>query len=273
MNAVAALADTEFRILRRNRWLMISTILLSVFALALTLAGTTNSGALRVDLLTISVASMTTLAVYLVPLVALLMAFETISGDSERGALSLMLSYPVSRGTLLIGKFLAHLTGLAIAVIIGFGSAGALAFVLGEVGPESLLSLARLMCGAILLGASFLAFGYVISALSRSVAASAGAAGFVWLILVVLFDLILLVVVVWDNGGTFSREVFPWLLAANPADALRLFTVTASPDQALATGIHTASDLLPGWVALTSLLAWPLIGLAIARVAFGRRIE
>lgn len=272
MTRVFAIAATEFRILRRNRWLVIATALLSVFALALTLSGATTSGALGVDLLTVSVASMTTLAVYLVPLVALLMSFEAIAGDAERGSLALVLTYPVSRGALLAGKFLAHLSGLAIAVAIGFGLAGLLAYALGGAGVASGLALLRLMLGAVLLGAAFIALGYVVSSLSRSVAAAAGGAGFIWLVLVVLYDLVLLALVIWDDGGVFSRQVFPWVLAANPADALRLFSVTAPPDQALVTGMGAAAAALPQGVALLSLLVWPLLALALARVAFGRRV-
>lgn len=272
MSQVFAIFDTEFRILRRNRWLVIATGLLSVFALALTLAGATNSGALGVDLLTVSVASMTTLAVYLVPLVALLMSFEAVAGEAERGSLALVLTYPVSRGALLLGKFLAHLAGLAVAVVIGFGLAGALALALGGAGTESGFALLRLMLGAVLLGAAFIALGYVVSGMSRSVAAAAGGAGFVWLVLVVLYDLVLLALVVWDNGGVFSRQIFPWVLAANPADALRLFSVTASAEQALVTGMGAAVAALPKGAALVSLLIWPLAGLLLARVVFGRRV-
>ncbi|WP_300054972.1 ABC transporter permease subunit [uncultured Roseobacter sp.] len=272
MIRVLAIATTEFRILRRNRWLLIATGLLSVFALALTLSGAATSGALGVDLLTVSVASMTTLAVYLVPLVALLMSFETIAGDAERGSLALVLTYPVSRSALLAGKFLAHLSGLTIAVITGFGLAGLLAFALGGAEMASALALARLMLGAVLLGSAFIAIGYVVSALSGSVAAAAGGAGFVWLVLVVLYDLVLLGLVIWDDGGVFSRQVFPWVLAANPADALRLFSVTASAEQALVTGMGAAAAVLPRWTALASLLIWPVLGVLLARVAFARRV-
>ncbi|WP_187428098.1 putative ABC transporter permease protein NosY [Roseobacter fucihabitans] len=272
MSQIIALASVEFRILQRNRWLIIATGLLSVFALALTLAGATTSGALGVDLLTVSVASMTTLAVYLVPLVALLISFETIAGDAERGSLALVLTYPVSRGALLAGKFLAHLAALAIAVCIGFGLSGLISLALGGAGPASGIALLRLMLGAILLGAAFIALGYVVSSLSRSVAAAAGGAGFVWLVLVVLYDLVLLALVVWDNGGVFSREIFPWALLANPADALRLFAVTGSADQALVTGMGAAAAALPAQGALLSLLFWPVAGLLLARVVFGRRV-
>jgi hypothetical protein len=52
--------------------------------------------ALGVDRLSVTVASLTSLAVYLVPLVALLMSFDAIAGEVERGTLPLVLTYPVS---------------------------------------------------------------------------------------------------------------------------------------------------------------------------------
>ncbi len=272
MTQALAIAATEFRILRRNRWVLIATVLLAVFALSLTLAGASNSDAFGVDLLTLSVASMTTLAVYLIPLLALLMGFDAIAGDAERGALALLLTYPMSRGTLLFGKFLAHLAGLSIAITLGLGIAGVVCWAMGSVSVESLTSLARLIAGSILLGAFFLALSYGVSALSTSTAAAAGMAALLWLVLVVLYDLMLLGAVVWDDGGTFSRHVFPWLLAANPADALRLWSVTAAPGQALATGMTGVTHALPNGVALASLLIWPIAGFGLAWSVFARRI-
>lgn len=271
MGPILAIARIEFLVLRRNRWLAIATLVLAVFALALTFAGVTNSSQLGVDLLTVSVASMTTLAVYLVPLLALLMAFEAISGEAERGTLALILTYPVSRGTLLAGKFLAHTAGLTVAVVLGLSLSGVLAWMIGEVSLNAVLDLARLMLGSILLGAFFLAVGYALSAMSGSTAAAAGLAALVWLVLVVLYDLVLLGAIVWDGGGVFSRQVFPWLLVLNPADALRLFSVAGSAEQALATGMAGAAGAVPSAAPLASLLIWPAIGLGLARLAFGRR--
>ena len=57
----------------------------SAFAMALTFAGSAPTGTLGVDMLTVSVTSMTTLAVYLIPLLALLMSFDAISGEADQG--------------------------------------------------------------------------------------------------------------------------------------------------------------------------------------------
>ena len=265
---ILAIAASEFRIQTRNRWLACATLLMLLFALALTFAGSAPTGTLGVDLLTVSVASMTTLAVYLAPFLALMIAFDAVAGEAERGTLGLVLTYPLSRGEMLLGKFCAHLTVLAIAVTIGLGAAGGAAAGAGGAGPESVQALARLIVTAILLGASFLALGYLASALSGSVAGAAGLAVGMWLVLVVLYDLGLLGAVVYDDGGAFTQTLFPWLLAANPADAFRLWNVTGSEQVALVSGMAGAGAALPAWAAPLSLFLWPAVALGLASFAF-----
>ncbi|WP_282610947.1 ABC transporter permease [Pelagibius sp. Alg239-R121] len=270
INRILAVSATELRISRRNLWVLTASMIMTLFALALTFAGAAPTGALGVDLLTVSVASMTTLSVYLAPLLALMMAFDAIAGDVERGGLALMLTYPVSRGELLIGKFLAHLGTLAFAMTTGFGIAGIAAALSGGAGIESIVALIRLIGTSVLLGGAFLALGYMVSALAGSAAGAAGLAAGLWLIFVVLYDLSLLGAIVYDDGGFFTRSVFPWLLALNPADAFRLWNVAAAEGVALATGMTGAANALPAWVAPASLILWPPLALALARGAFGR---
>lgn len=267
---VLAIARIEATITRRNRWLLMATVIMVLFAVALTLAGSAPTGTLGVNMLTVSVASMTTLSVYLAPLLALMMAFDSIAGEAERGGLGLLLSYPVSRAEILLGKFLAHLAALAFAMIVGFGTAGGLAVGFGGVDAASLTALLRLIVTSILLGAAFLSLGYMLSALAGSATGAAGLSAGLWLVFVVLYDLGLLGAVVFDAGGWFTQNAFPWVMAANPADAFRLWNVAASDGVAMATGLSGAAAALPGWVAPVSLLTWPLLGLLLARRFFER---
>ncbi|MFV2001628.1 MAG: ABC transporter permease [Paracoccaceae bacterium] len=254
----------------RNRWVLIATALMVLFALALTLAGSAPTGVLGVDLLTVSVASMATLSVYLLPLLALLMAFDAVAAEQKRGTLALLLTYPLSRGELLAGKMVAHLAALAIAVFAGFGSAGAAAWALGGADGASLAALFRLGWSPVPLGGAFLAIGYAVSALARAPGEAAGMAIGIWIVFVVLYDLGLLGALVFDDGGTFSADIFRWLLAANPADAFRIFNLSGEREMALISGLAGASDALPGRAYLTSLLVWPFAGLALARAAIKR---
>lgn len=268
MSRTLAVTTTEFRIASRNRWVAISIVMMATFALVLSAAGSSPTGNLGADKLSVTVASLTSLAVYLVPLVALLMSFDAIAGEIERGTLPLVLSYPVSRPEILAGKLLAHLAILAVALIVGYGIAAAAALIIDPDAMQGLPALFRLFWTSLLLGATFLGIGYAISALMRRPGAAAGAAIAIWLVVIVLFDLALLAAVVADNGGTFTRTIFPWLLVANPADAFRLYNLSASEATAAAGGIAGAANSIPPMLALASLAAWPVAAFALAAATF-----
>ena len=112
--------------------------------------------------------------------------------------------------------------------------------------------------------------GYALSALARRPSGAAGLAVGVWLGLVVLYDLGLLAAVVADSGGWFTTDVFPAALLANPADAFRLYNLSASQATAAAAGVGGAANAIPLWQSLSSVLLWPLAALGLATAAFGK---
>lgn len=267
---VFALGATEFRIALRNRWVTITVAMMALFALVLSAAGSAPTGDVGVDALSVTVASLTSLGVYLVPLMALLMSFDAVAGEIERGTLSLTLTYPVSRSTILLGKFAAHLAVLSIAVVVGYGLAAVAALVVDPEAVAGLPALWRLFWSSILLGAVFLAIGYALSAMARRPGAAAGLAIGVWLAAVVLYDLGLLAAVVADGGGAFTTRALPWLLLANPADAFRLYNLAASEATSAAAGLGGAAQTIPAFHALISILLWPLGAFALAVTALRR---
>lgn len=272
MTRVLATAQAEFRIAVRNRWVTIAVVMMVLFSLVLSSAGSAPTGVLGVDKLTVTVASLTSLAVYLVPLLALLMSFDAVAGEIERGTLPLLLTYPITRVEILVGKFLAHLGVLALALVAGYGAAAGAAFAFDPGATAGLAALIRLFWTSLLLGATFLGVGYAISAVTRRPGAAAGLAIGVWLVLVVLYDLGLLAAVVADDGGAFTVGVFPWLLLLNPADAFRLFNLAASEATGAAAGVGGAANAIAPLHSLASLLLWPAAAVALAALAF-RRIQ
>ena len=268
MNRILATALAEFRIALRNRWVTISVVMMVLFSMVLSAAGSAPSGALGADRLSVTVASLTSLAVYLVPLMALLMSFDAVAGEVERGTLPLLLTYPVSRAEVLVGKLIAHLAILALAVGVGYGVAAGAALATDPNAADGFPALWRLMWSSVLLGATFLGAGYAISALSRRPSGAAGLAIGLWLVMIVLFDLALQAAVVADDGGPFTTRVFPYALLANPADAFRLFNLAASQATAAAAGVAGAASSVPVWQSLASILLWPLAALALAIAAF-----
>lgn len=270
---VAAIAGVEFRIGVRNRWVVLASLVLLAFAGVLAFVGGAPGGATHVDRLTATVASLATLSVYLVPLIALLLSFDAIAGEVDRGTLSLMLATPISRLSVLAGKFLGHIAVIAIAITLGFGLTG-LALLMGAADVSGLVHLARLVVTSIALGAVFLGVGYFASIVARSSGLAAAIAVGIWLASVVLYDLALLGALVSDAGGYFSTRVFPWLLVANPADAFRLYNMAALDLGANATGLSGLTDTLPFGAALpiAFLVGWAALAFALAGVAF-RRFE
>lgn len=265
---ILSVAGGEFRIAMRNRWVAIAAALMVLFSLVLAAVGAAPTGDIGVDRLSVTVASLTSLAVYLIPLLALLISFDTIAGEVERGTLPLLLTYPVSRLQILLGKLAAHLAILALASVLGYGAAGAAAFWGDASSIKGLGALWRLTWSSILLGATFLGAGYALSALSRRPSSAAGLAIGLWLGLVVLYDLGLLALIVVDNGGAFTTEFLPFALLANPADAFRLFNLSAAEAAGVAGGIGGAAGSVPLWQSAASLLIWPVLALALAWAAF-----
>ena len=268
MTRILATAATEFRIALRNRWVAIAVAMMVLFSLVLSAAGSAPTGALGADRLSVSVASLTSLGVYLVPLVALLMSFDAIAGKVERGTLPLLLTYPVNRAEVLLGKLVAHLGVLSLAIVAGYGSAAVAAFAVDPEAARGLPALWRLVWSSVLLGAAFLCLGYALSARARRPSGAAGLAIGLWLGMIVLYDLGLLAGVVADDGGWFTTDLFPWLLVANPADAFRMFNLAASEATAAAAGIGGAAGAIPPLYALASILLWPALAMGLAVLAF-----
>ncbi|MBG6205189.1 Cu-processing system permease protein [Labrenzia sp. EL_13] len=268
LSRVLTIAAQEIRIGIRNRWILLATLILAVFSLALALLGSAPAGTLGVDRLTITVASLASLSVYLVPLIALLLAFDAICGEIERGTLLMTFSCPISRPEFLLGKAIGHTLVLTFALVIGYGVTAALLVSTGTGSLAGLADFSRLIATSVLLGVCFLAIGYVLSSLTRQSGTAAAAAIAAWLVLVVLYDLALLGALVANPSGIFASQVFPYAVLLNPADAFRLFNLAALGASDLVGGMAGVSEALPfdPVLALASLVLFA--GMALTASAF-----
>lgn len=268
MHGVLTIAATEIRIGLRNRWIILSSMILLAFALILVLLGSAPGGEVKTDAVTVVVASLSTLSVYLVPLIALLLSFDAIAGEIDRGTLQLVLASPVSRGAVLVGKFLGHVAVLGIAVSFGYGIAGLVAFFAhGGTDAGALIGVGRLIASSMVLGATFIAIGYIASASVRQTGTAAALAIAIWLFAVVLYDLALLGGLLASQDGIFARDIFPWLLVFNPADAFRLYNMSAIDAAAVGSNLGggVGSSLpLSGLATMLSPVAWTVIALGLA---------
>ncbi|WP_425073358.1 ABC transporter permease [Sagittula sp. S175] len=270
LGRILSTAGLEFRIALRNRWVAVGAAMMVLFSLVLSAAGAGATG-LAADPLSVIVASLVSLAVYLVPLIALLISFDAVAGEAERGTLPLHLTYPLSRGELLLGKLVAQTGVVALAVLAGYGAAAVMGFAAGGMAAlAGLGALWRLVWTSVLLGAAFLSLGHALSCLSRRASGAAALAIGLWLVVIVLYDLGLLAAIIADDGGVFTTQVFPWALVLNPADAFRLFNLAASEAVDAASGLSGAAHSIAVWKPLASLVMWPVAAALLARLSFGR---
>ena len=124
MNPVWIITGKEVRDSLRNRWVLAAALLLAALALSLGFLGSSPTGSVKVDPLTVTVVSLSSLSIFLIPLIAMLLSYDALIGEIERGTMALLLSYPISRNQILAGKFIGHLIILALATTAGYGLAG-----------------------------------------------------------------------------------------------------------------------------------------------------
>jgi Cu-processing system permease protein len=274
MNTIPILIGKEIRDGLRNRWVVATTLLMAALALTLSFLGSAPTGTVGVGALEVVIVSLSSLTIFLLPLIALLLSFDAVVGEIDRGTMTLLLCYPVSRWQVVLGKFLGHSAILGFATVLGYGLAGLALHLTGaEIGPESWRAFAAVIGSSVLLGGVFVAIGYFVSTLVRDRATAAGIAIGVWLVFVLLYDMGLLGVLVADQGRTVTPDVLNWLLLANPADAYRLFNLTGFDRVSQFSGMAGLSGHVQvgRGVLLAVLSAWVAVPLAAAVIVFSRK--
>ncbi|HSN41086.1 MAG TPA: ABC transporter permease subunit, partial [Burkholderiales bacterium] len=158
---IATIAAKEFRDRIRNRWVLAVAIALTGFALAIAYFGAAQQGSVGLRGIDVTIASLVSLVIYLVPLIALILGYDAIVGEREKGSLALLLSMPITRAELLLGKFTGLAAALAASTLLGFGLVGVL---LGyRLGGSALLHYALFMGSSVLLGLAFLSMASLVS--------------------------------------------------------------------------------------------------------------
>ena len=273
MTAVATIAGREVLAGIRNRWMLAAALLLGVLALTLAFVGSTPAGPVAASRLAITVVSLSSLSVFLVPLIGLLVSYDTLVGEVERGTMPLLMTHPVTRWRIVLGKFAGQVAILAIATVVGFGVA-ALATGLGDGGDGGAWRAFGIMVGgSILLGAAFIALGTLISAVVAERGTAAGVSAAVWLVFVVLFDMALLAILVADEGQVVSGDLFRVLLMLNPTDVYRMLTLAGSETVGALSGMAGVSAEAAFGHALLFpvMLLWIAVPLGLAGLLFGRK--
>jgi Cu-processing system permease protein len=264
---VAVIAAKEFRDRIRNRWVLAVAIIFALFALAIAYFGASQQGEVGFRSIDVTVASLVSLVIYLVPLIALILGYDAIVGERERGSLELMLSMPITRFEILLGKYLGLAAALAISTVLGFG-AGLLPMA-SELSMNDGFHYAGFVGSAILMGLAFLSISMLVSVVALDRVRASGVAIALWFFFVLIFDLLLMGALVLSQGRLGSG-MFAAILMLNPADIFRLMNIFSSEQVQNMYGLATVMPerLTDPMVLLAIMLGWIVVPFLLANWRF-----
>lgn len=273
MTAMVTIAANELRLGFRNHWITASAALMVVLSLAISALGSAPVGGIGADALSVTIVSLASLAILLVPLMALLLSSDSVIGDIESGNMLLILACPISRSSVLAGKFAGQTLIIAMALIAGYGSAALVTFWSAEVLPDAAtwIRFLELTGTSILLGAAFVAIGLLLSNLAGQRGTAAGLAVGAWLFFVLLFDMALMAILVLLGADWLPEGALTLLLMLNPADIFRLLNLGpmgGSGFVAGPAGLGAPAQQIMLWAGL---LLWFAVPLGAANLVFRRK--
>lgn len=133
-------------------------------------------------------------------LVALLFGFDQISQEKEQGTLRLMLSNPVSRANILVGKWIGNFLSLSIpfllVVLLGFAFVNLNRDI--HFSASQLARLGLILCVTLIYMALFLSLGILLSSVTKKAAISVVSLLFIW---------VLMVFVIPNLGNLLARQL------------------------------------------------------------------
>ncbi len=265
------MARRELRDALRSRWFALDTLAFAMLGLAVAFVSGSGSGEGLAGFGK-TTAGLINLVTLIVPLMALTAGSGAIAVERERGMLPYLLSQPVSRWEVLVGKWLGLSLALSTAILLGFGvCALAVAWNGGSAqGSSALLTLAAL---SVVLALGVLGVGMLISVVSRRTSVATGLAVFVWLVMAFATDLGLMAsTLTWRLT---IQSIFVVCLV-NPLQAFKLWALKAAGTPLDVLGPvgqyaadHHADSLM--WLAAGSLIAWAVVPGVIGSILFSRR--
>jgi Cu-processing system permease protein len=220
MTAILLIAKQELKLSLRNRWVLSFLILFTVLTLGISYFGMITSGYVGFQDFRRTSASIINLSAYLIPLFALLIG--VFSFISFREYLELLVTQPVTRTQILLGKYLGMFSAILVATLTGFGIPGLISAIrIGAVGAGRYMAVVLL---SILLTASFLSIAILIVILMKRRLAAVGLAIGVWFFFVMFYDLIIMAMTLF-----FKKSVLHYLLIfgllGNPVDIVRVMSL------------------------------------------------
>lgn len=226
LNSIINIAKKEIMDNVRNLWIIIVTIIFSILTIAMSALGSYLSEGWQ-DL-GVTIALMMSIVQLLVPIIGLMLGYATIIGEIEKGSMNFLISLPVKRLEIIVGKFLGLGGVLSFTIFAGFGLAG---IIIGIMVPNvNYLEYVVFIGATILVGLVYLNVAIFFSTLFKKRSTALGGAIFLWFFFNMILPVIVLGIAVAGQalGEIMSGNIPEWYFAVeliNPMSVYSAFVV------------------------------------------------
>ena len=268
-DAMRAIALKELSDKLKSRWVVVIGFGFALFTLVISYFGGAPAGVTGFMAFDATIASLTSLVTYFIPILALTLGGGIIADEQEKGTLGIFLSSPISVGEFIIGKFSGLVIALILSIVTGLGIAGVILLrtEAGSVGPYLVF-----VINSIILGVIFLSVSFLISILFYERTKVIALTIFLWLFFTVIYDLGLIGLLIMTKGS-IGTDLFSMLLMLNPVDIYRILNFISIGEFQVLIGL--ASVDFPEYISTSLLwgisLLWVVVPLVISYFFFKRR--
>jgi len=220
-----------------------------------------------------TIASLLNLAIYIIPVVALVMGVNSLC--SERGEMDMLLSQPVSRTSVFVGKITGLFATMFISTMIGLGGAGIIIAL--KSGYDGIWKYLIFVFLCIAMAAVFLSLSGLVATLARKRAVALVITLLLWAFFVIFYDLVVFAISYYFVGERYLRTMLYFSLLANPIDVIRVLTlmiIGGAPalGPAGAGLIRQFGGVWAGiFLSIGIILVWIIVPLTAAVYAFKKR--
>jgi len=275
IKSMYTIAKKEFMDNIRNKWIIVLTILfvilIVIFSYVEGAAGADIFGGMEASALGLLAVSS-----ILIPLIAIILGFSTISGEAESGSLYVVLSYPVRRIEVLLGKFLGLGFVIIVSIFIGFGFGGVMITL--TTSGESWSGFIGFILLSIFLGWIFLSLSICVSSFCKRRITSIGGGIVLWFWGMIYGTV--MIAILYGAGHTIedfmTGNVPDWFFKSvifSPPDlhqtsVMRAFGISSFEQFGFSV---TIPDFLDLGILLMAQIIWFLVPLFLAYFFFKRR--
>lgn len=217
VSSVFTIARQELTVAVRNRWTIIFAFIFGSLVLAISYFGTMTAGEIGFQGFNRTTASLLSLVLYLIPLVALMMgtqSFLSTPGDDE-----ILFAQPVTRSEVLTGKLLGLFAAMVAAMFFGFGIGGLV--IATQTDAEDFVGYPVFVALSILLSLVFLSLSMFVAIACRRRTKAFGVVLLLWFFFVIFYDLLVLGGSLLFKEKTANYFIFASLFG-NPVDMVRV---------------------------------------------------